>query len=121
MTGDYNITAIHVEAALQQCVTFVSLNTTLQNANPVVTTSIQSLCPSNCSGHGVCNKGMSKNLLRCEIVLQINTCIYFFGKSDLVYLNCTTINLQGCNKRKSENFCLHRILMIIRGKWYIND
>uniref|UniRef100_A0A8W8NV44 VWFD domain-containing protein n=1 Tax=Magallana gigas TaxID=29159 RepID=A0A8W8NV44_MAGGI len=57
MTGDYNITAIHVEAALQQCVTFVSLNTTLQNANPVVTTSIQSLCPSNCSGHGVCNKG----------------------------------------------------------------
>lgn len=57
MTGDYNITAIHVEAALQQCVTFVSLNTTLQNANPVVTTSIQSLCPSKCSGHGVCNKG----------------------------------------------------------------
>lgn len=71
MTGDYNITAIHVEAALQQCVTFVGLNTTLQNANPVVTTSLQSLCPSNCSGHGDCNKGMSKNLLRCEIVLEI--------------------------------------------------
>lgn len=34
MTGDYNITAIHVEAALQQCVTFVGMNTTLEITIP---------------------------------------------------------------------------------------
>lgn len=60
MTGDNNITAIHVDAALQQCVTFVGLNLTLKNANFAVTTSLQNLCPSNCSGHGVCKEGMLK-------------------------------------------------------------
>lgn len=68
MTGDNNITAIHVEAALQQCVTFVGLNSTLQNANPTVTTSLQKLCPSNCSGHGVCKEGMLDKL--CKIVIH---------------------------------------------------
>nr|XP_034320141.1 uncharacterized protein LOC117687527 isoform X50 [Crassostrea gigas] len=72
MTGDHNITAIHVEAALQQCVTFVGLNTTLQNANPVVTTSIQSLCPSNCSGHGDCNKGNCS----CEVGFGGSDCSF---------------------------------------------
>ena len=57
MTGDDNITAIHIESALQQCVTFVGVNSTLQHTNPVVTTSLQSLCPSNCSNHGFCNLG----------------------------------------------------------------
>lgn len=65
MTGDNSITAIHVEAALQQCVTFVGLNSTLQNANPTVTTSLQKLCPSNCSGHGVCKEGMLDKLQNC--------------------------------------------------------
>lgn len=57
MTGDNNITSIHVEAALQQCVTFVSVNWTLQQTNPVVTSNLQSLCPGNCSNHGLCTKG----------------------------------------------------------------
>lgn len=53
MTGDNDITAIHVEASLQQCVTFVGLNSTLQNAYSAVTASLQNLCPSNCSGQSV--------------------------------------------------------------------
>lgn len=69
MTGDYNITAIHVEAALQQCVTFVGMNTTLQNYNPAAITSLQNLCPSNCSGHGVCKEGMFNKLLTCKIII----------------------------------------------------
>lgn len=72
MTGDYNITAIHVEAALQQCVTFVGLNTTLQNANSVVTASLQSLCPSNCSAHGVCIKGNCS----CEVGFGGSDCSF---------------------------------------------
>lgn len=72
MTSDYNITAIHIEAALQQCVTFVGLNTTLQNANPVVTTSLQNICPSNCSGHGVCNKGNCS----CEVGFGGSDCSF---------------------------------------------
>ncbi|XP_062579358.1 von Willebrand factor D and EGF domain-containing protein-like [Saccostrea cucullata] len=57
MTGDDNLTQIHVEAALQQCSTFVLLNATLQEAEPEVTYTIQNLCPSNCTGHGTCNGG----------------------------------------------------------------
>ncbi|XP_062608233.1 uncharacterized protein LOC134270071 [Saccostrea cucullata] len=55
MTGDENLTQIHVEAALQQCSTFVFLNATLQESEPEVTYTIQNLCPSNCSGHGICD------------------------------------------------------------------
>ncbi|XP_062587324.1 von Willebrand factor D and EGF domain-containing protein-like [Saccostrea cucullata] len=57
MTGDDNLTQIHVEAALQQCSTFVLLNATLQEAEPEVTYTIQNLCPSNCTGHGTCDGG----------------------------------------------------------------
>ena len=57
MTGDDNLTQIHVEAALQQCSTFVVLNTTLQEAEPEVTYTIENICPNNCSGHGDCNGG----------------------------------------------------------------
>ncbi|XP_061185215.1 uncharacterized protein LOC133193273 [Saccostrea echinata] len=55
MTGDNNLTQIHVEAALQQCSTFVLLNATLQESEPEVTYTIQNLCPSNCTGHGTCD------------------------------------------------------------------
>jgi hypothetical protein len=57
MTGDDNLTQIHVEAALQQCSTFVLLNMTLQEAEPEVTYTIESICPNNCSSHGDCNGG----------------------------------------------------------------
>lgn len=59
MTGDYNIRAVHVESSLRQCLTFVGLNTSLQNAYPTVANSLQNVCPSSCSGHGVCDKGRS--------------------------------------------------------------
>lgn len=58
MTGDDNITSIHVEAALQQCVKFVQFNTTLQNAEPSVTYELTTLCPNNCSNKGICDKGV---------------------------------------------------------------
>ncbi|XP_061190172.1 von Willebrand factor D and EGF domain-containing protein-like [Saccostrea echinata] len=57
MTGDDNLTQIHVEAALEQCTTFVLLNATLQETEPNVTYTIQNLCPSNCSSHGTCSGG----------------------------------------------------------------
>ncbi|XP_061176970.1 uncharacterized protein LOC133185680 [Saccostrea echinata] len=56
-TGDASFTAIHVEVALEQCSTFIVLNSTFQEVEKDITHQIQSLCPSNCSGNGVCNKG----------------------------------------------------------------
>ncbi|XP_062603711.1 uncharacterized protein LOC134265508, partial [Saccostrea cucullata] len=57
MTGDVNITKIHIEAALEQCSTFVVLNATFQETEPEITYRIESLCENNCSGNGVCNSG----------------------------------------------------------------
>ncbi|XP_056003373.1 uncharacterized protein LOC125657435 isoform X1 [Ostrea edulis] len=57
MTGDDNLTQIHVEAALQQCSAFVLLNATLQESEPEVTYTIESICPNNCSSHGTCEGG----------------------------------------------------------------
>ena len=68
MTGDDNITSIHVEAALQQCVTFVGVNSTLQQTNPVVTTNLQSLCPGNCSDNGFCTNG--KIVYECKTITK---------------------------------------------------
>lgn len=58
MTGDVNITAVHVGSALHQCVNFISSNSTLQTTSPVVAKKLQALCPSNCSGRGVCFEGI---------------------------------------------------------------
>lgn len=58
MTGDYNFTRIHIEAALEQCSVFVVLNTTFQQTEPVVAYTIETFCQNNCSGHGICNAGM---------------------------------------------------------------
>ncbi|XP_048750156.2 uncharacterized protein LOC125662024 [Ostrea edulis] len=57
MTGDDNLTQIHVEAVLQQCSAFVLLNATLQEAEPEVTHTIENLCPNNCSSLGICEGG----------------------------------------------------------------
>ncbi|XP_062598528.1 von Willebrand factor D and EGF domain-containing protein-like, partial [Saccostrea cucullata] len=69
MTGDDNLTQIHVEAALQQCTSFVLLNSTLQESDPEITNIVQNLCPNNCSNNGVCKAG------NC-------TCLTGFGGSD---------------------------------------
>lgn len=69
MTGDVNITAVHVGSAIYQCVNFISSNSTLQTTSPVVAKKLQALCPSNCSGQGVCYEG------NC-------TCEVGFGGSD---------------------------------------
>ena len=77
MTGDSSITSIHVESALQQCVTFVGVNSTLQQRNPVVTSNLQSLCPGNCSKHGLCTNGSivykckTKSLVKCVLYIYI--------------------------------------------------
>ncbi|XP_048770271.2 von Willebrand factor D and EGF domain-containing protein-like isoform X2 [Ostrea edulis] len=57
MTGDDNITRIHIEAALEQCTNFIVLNTTLQEEEPEITYQLTHLCPGNCSGNGYCNDG----------------------------------------------------------------
>ncbi|XP_062574323.1 von Willebrand factor D and EGF domain-containing protein-like, partial [Saccostrea cucullata] len=57
LTGDVNIPVIHIEAAFQQCIQFLDLNTTLKTEQPDVTYQLQSLCSNNCSGHGVCTEG----------------------------------------------------------------
>nr|XP_022312815.1 uncharacterized protein LOC111117870 isoform X2 [Crassostrea virginica] len=57
MTGDVNITTLHVESAIQQCATFITLNDTLQTTNPDVTKKLKSFCPRNCSNHGYCIEG----------------------------------------------------------------
>jgi hypothetical protein len=67
MTGDDNITNIHIEAALEQCTTFLVLNTTLQEEEPEITYQLTHLCPSNCSGNGYCNEGII--FMQCGCVL----------------------------------------------------
>ena len=57
MTGEDFYTQMHIELALEQCSVFVSLNTTFQQKEPNVTYTIESRCPNNCSGHGMCYNG----------------------------------------------------------------
>jgi hypothetical protein len=71
MTGDDNLTQIHVEAALQQCSAFVLLNATLQEAEPEVTYTIESICPNNCSSHGTCAGGSYKLFFNRIILKEI--------------------------------------------------
>ena len=58
MTGDRNLTQLHLDTALGQCQTYILLNSTLQNDSPDLTIIIVNLCPNNCSSKGVCAKGM---------------------------------------------------------------
>nr|XP_022287219.1 von Willebrand factor D and EGF domain-containing protein-like [Crassostrea virginica] len=57
VTGDHNLTKLHLDTALGQCQEYVLLNSTLQDENPAVTTIIINLCPNNCSNRGVCSGG----------------------------------------------------------------
>nr|XP_022311532.1 von Willebrand factor D and EGF domain-containing protein-like [Crassostrea virginica] len=57
MTGDHNLTQLHLETALGQCKAYILLNSTLQSEHPDVTTLIMDLCPNNCSKRGLCSKG----------------------------------------------------------------
>nr|XP_022290347.1 uncharacterized protein LOC111101985 [Crassostrea virginica] len=47
----------HLDAALEQCQTYVQLNSSFQRDNAYVSTNIVDLCPKNCSDKGVCFKG----------------------------------------------------------------
>ena len=58
VTGDHNLTKLHLDTALRQCQEYVLLNSTLQDENPAVTTIIINLCPNNCSNRGVCSGGI---------------------------------------------------------------
>lgn len=73
MTGDESITAIHIESAIQQCVTFITLNDTLQTTQPDMTNKLKSVCPSNCSNNGVCKGGSMNHKSR----LFLYTCNQF--------------------------------------------
>eukprot|EP00105_Crassostrea_gigas_P015202 XP_011432123.1 PREDICTED: von Willebrand factor D and EGF domain-containing protein [Crassostrea gigas] len=69
MTGNHNLTQLHLDTALRQCQNYILLNDTAVNEHPDVTTVIVNLCPNNCSNRGVCSSG------QC-------TCDYGFGGSD---------------------------------------
>ena len=57
MTGDHNLTQLHLNTALGQCQAYILLNSTLQSEHPDVTTLIINLCPNNCSNRGFCSEG----------------------------------------------------------------
>lgn len=69
MTGNENLTKLHVETALAQCKEYISYNSSLQTEQPTIAYSILALCSKNCSNNGMCNEG-------------ICTCFKGFGGSD---------------------------------------
>lgn len=58
MTGNENLTKLHVETALAQCKEYISYNSSLQTEQPTIVYNILALCPKNCSNNGMCNKGI---------------------------------------------------------------
>lgn len=69
MTGDENLTQLHVETALGQCKEYIFYNSSLQKQLPDIVYNITAFCPKNCSSKGVCNEG------EC-------TCVKGFGGKD---------------------------------------
>ncbi|XP_062579694.1 von Willebrand factor D and EGF domain-containing protein-like [Saccostrea cucullata] len=57
MTGDENLTTLHVETALDQCKEYIYYNSTLQTDKKEIVTTISMLCSKNCSNRGYCNQG----------------------------------------------------------------
>ena len=57
MTGEHNLTQLHLDTALGQCQAYILLNSTLQSEHPDVSTLVINLCPNNCSNRGVCSEG----------------------------------------------------------------
>nr|XP_022287793.1 von Willebrand factor D and EGF domain-containing protein-like isoform X2 [Crassostrea virginica]XP_022287794.1 von Willebrand factor D and EGF domain-containing protein-like isoform X2 [Crassostrea virginica] len=57
MTGEHNLTQLHLDTALGQCQAYILLNSTLQSEHPDMTTLVINLCPNNCSNRGVCSEG----------------------------------------------------------------
>ena len=57
MTGNDNLTELHVETALNQCKEYISYNSTLQTEKSNIVIEIMALCPKNCSNNGVCLNG----------------------------------------------------------------
>nr|XP_022287798.1 uncharacterized protein LOC111100335 [Crassostrea virginica] len=57
MTGEHNLTQLHLDTALGQCQAYILLNSTLQSEHPDMTMLVINLCPNNCSNRGVCSEG----------------------------------------------------------------
>ncbi|XP_078340873.1 von Willebrand factor D and EGF domain-containing protein-like [Crassostrea virginica] len=57
MTGEHNLTQLHLDTALGQCQAYILLNSTLQSEHPDITTLVINLCPNNCSKRGACSEG----------------------------------------------------------------
>lgn len=58
MTGDENLTQLHVETALGQCKEYIFYNSSLQKQLPDIVYNITAFCPKNCSSKGVCIEGI---------------------------------------------------------------
>nr|XP_022339990.1 von Willebrand factor D and EGF domain-containing protein-like isoform X1 [Crassostrea virginica]XP_022339999.1 von Willebrand factor D and EGF domain-containing protein-like isoform X1 [Crassostrea virginica] len=57
MTGEHNLTQLHLDTALGLCQAYILLNSTLQSEHPDMTTLVINLCPNNCNNRGVCSEG----------------------------------------------------------------
>ncbi|XP_065927240.1 von Willebrand factor D and EGF domain-containing protein isoform X2 [Magallana gigas] len=57
ITGDHNLTQLHLDTGLVQCQTYILLNSTFANEHPDIAAFITSLCPNNCSSNGICTSG----------------------------------------------------------------
>lgn len=60
ITGDHNLTQLHLDTGLVQCQTYILLNSTFANEHPDIAAFITNLCPNNCSSNGICTSGMKK-------------------------------------------------------------
>lgn len=77
MTGDHNLTQLHLDTALVQCQAYILLNSTLENENPEVATITTNLCLNNCSNIGICTLGMKvKKNYRHYNVKQSNNLLF---------------------------------------------
>ena len=102
MTGDHNLTQLHLETALGQCQAYILLNSTLQSEHPDVTTLIMDLCPYNCSNRGLCSKGWQCRILLIFYYQYCHLClgITFFLKWQCIRENFHLKFLGGLSNKR---------------------
>lgn len=101
MTGDQNLTQLHLDTALGQCQAYITLNSTLENEQPEVSMIVINLCPNNCSNRGVCSQGTcswkpSENVIakwQIYVAIKIKLCFWYLIQNNCQILviigNCT--------------------------------
>lgn len=70
MTGDHNLTQLHLDTALGQCQAYITLNSTLEKEQPEVSLIVINLCPNNCSNRGICSEGICTRRPSVNVIEQ---------------------------------------------------